>query len=288
MQPVRVQFESDGVLLAGMLYCPQQRAPWPGVVVTGSWTSVKEQMPATYAQALARRGYAALCFDFRGWGESPSVPRYLEDPVRKTADIVAAFEFLSRHAEIDARRIAGLGICASAGYMSHAAATSYVPRALCLVAPWLHDVEIAREVYGGESGVAALIARSRLAEAGGEAVIEAASTTNPEALMFQAPYYTEPDRGLIPQYDNRFDLRSWEPWLSFDGVAAAERLSLPTCIVHSKSAAIPQGAERFAVRLGKYGQLVWLEGFNQFDFYDHSDVIEAAMHHVSAHLARFC
>lgn len=288
MQSHRVHFDSAGTPLVGTLFCPRRAAPWPGVLVTGAWTSVKEQMPYTYAQALAKLGYAALCFDFHGWGESPGTPRYLEDPIRKTADIGAAFDFLAGHEAIDARRIAGLGICASAGYMSHAAATSPVPRALCLVAPWLHDAGIVNEVYGGAQGVAALIAQSRAAEGGGETVIEAASATNPESLMYQAPYYTEPARGRIPQYDNRFDLRSWEPWLRFDGVAAAERLSLPTCIVHSRTAAIPQGAERFAALLGRHAHLVWLEGFSQFDFYDRTDAVDAAVRCVDAHLATHC
>lgn len=285
MKPESVSFISGNNLLQGLLYRPARPVLSPGVVVTGSWTSVKEQMPAAYAHALAHRGYAALCFDFRGWGESTGQPRYLEDPARKTADIVAAFDFLAGHEAVDAQRIAGLGICASAGYMSHAAAASPVPRALCLVAPWLHDVNIVNEVYGGPEGVAALIAKSRAAEDGGDTVIEAASATNPGALMYQVPYYTEPARGLIPQYDNRFDLRSWEPWLCFDGIAAADRLSVPTCIVHSRTAAIPQGAERFAERLGPRARLVWLEGFSQFDFYDHADAVEAAIRHVEAHLS---
>ncbi|MBS1210129.1 MAG: alpha/beta hydrolase family protein [Proteobacteria bacterium] len=288
MTPERVSFLSGSNLLQGLFFRPARQAPSPGVVVTGSWTSVKEQMSATYAQALAHKGYAALCFDFRGWGESTGTPRYLEDPIRKAADIVAAFDFMAGHEVVDAKRIAGLGICASAGYMSQAAAISPVPRAVCLVAPWLHDEQIVQEVYGGEEGVAALIAKSRAVEHGGETVIEAASVTNPASLMYQAPYYTEPARGLIPQYDNRFDLRSWEPWLRFDGVGSAERLSLPTCIVHSRAAAIPHGTERFAARLGMQASLFWLEGISQFDFYDRPDAVEAAMRHVEAHLATHC
>lgn len=287
MTPERVSFISGDDRLQGLLYRPNRQAPSPAVVVAGSWTSVKEQMPATYAKALAARGFAALCFDFRGWGESPGTPRYLEDPTRKTADIVAAFDFLAAHEVIDPQRIHGLGICASAGYMSHAAASSRVPRTLCLVAPWLHDESIVNEVYGGAEGVAALIARSRAAEQGGETVIEAASATNPHALMYQAPYYTEPDRGLIASYDNRFDLRSWEPWLRFDGIAAAERLALPTCIVHARTAAIPHGAERFAARLGPYARLHWLDGFSQFDFYDRREAVDAALAHVESHLRMY-
>ena len=66
-----VSFERDGVTLRGTLYTPaSSTGPFPGVLVTGAWTTVKEQMPGTYARELAQRGFAALTFDFTGWGES--------------------------------------------------------------------------------------------------------------------------------------------------------------------------------------------------------------------------
>lgn len=69
----RISFESNGQTLIGNLYLPesyQEGQKIAGVVVTGSWTSVKEQMAGLYAAELADRGFAALAFDFRGWGES--------------------------------------------------------------------------------------------------------------------------------------------------------------------------------------------------------------------------
>ncbi|MFC7584499.1 hypothetical protein ACFQYP_12715 [Nonomuraea antimicrobica] len=38
--------------------------------MAGTWTSVKELMADRYARRLAQRGYAALSFDFTGFGES--------------------------------------------------------------------------------------------------------------------------------------------------------------------------------------------------------------------------
>ena len=69
--------------LAANLYLPtntdQPNSKVPLVIVTGAWTTVKEQMPAVYAKALSERGFAALTFDFRGWGQSPDAMPYLED-----------------------------------------------------------------------------------------------------------------------------------------------------------------------------------------------------------------
>ncbi|MEV8533887.1 alpha/beta hydrolase [Streptomyces sp. NPDC051211] len=69
-----VTFEAGGAKLVGHLYLPDTEPPAAGVVVAGTWTSVKELMADRYAERLARRGYAALSFDFTGVGESEESP----------------------------------------------------------------------------------------------------------------------------------------------------------------------------------------------------------------------
>ncbi|MEN9520619.1 MAG: hypothetical protein RLZZ381_3207 [Cyanobacteriota bacterium] len=80
-QVKKVTFASNNQTLVGNLYLPddyQEETKLPAViVVTGAWTTVKEQMPATYAKEMADRGYAALAFDFRNWGESGGLITYL-------------------------------------------------------------------------------------------------------------------------------------------------------------------------------------------------------------------
>ena len=88
---------------------------------------------------------------------------------------------------------------------------------MALVAPWLHNVAIVNSVYGGEEGVQGLITAAKNAEEAKEPVyLEAASLTNESAVMYQAHYYTEADRGLIPEYDNKFNVASWDGWLTYD------------------------------------------------------------------------
>ena len=75
-----VSFSVGSDRVAGHLYLPSRfdgSERIPGVVVTGAWTTVKEQMAATYAAEMAGRGFAALTFDFRGWGASSGAPRFL-------------------------------------------------------------------------------------------------------------------------------------------------------------------------------------------------------------------
>ena len=282
-----VSFTSAHQTLAAHLYLPdsyQEGIQLPAVVVTGAWTTVKEQMPSTYAEALADRGYAAFVFDFRGWGQSPDAISFLEDPTRKTEDINAAVNYLASLPQIDPARIAGLGVCASAGYMSDTALQNPHIKSLALVAPWLHDRGIVNTVYGGEEGVAQLIELSRQAQLSTTPmVIEAASLSNEQALMYQAPYYTEPERGLIPEYDNQFNVASWEAWLSYDALTTADQLKKPTLLVHSESAAIPQGAKEYAHRMGENAKTLWLDNVTQFDFYDQPDIVDTAVDAVNQH-----
>ncbi|MDJ0958113.1 MAG: alpha/beta hydrolase [Arenicellales bacterium] len=283
----RVTFESAGQTLVGDLYLPDtfsEGDQLPGVVVTGAWTTVKEQMAGTYAAELADRGYAALAFDFRGWGQSHDSIQFLEDPVRKTEDINAAVNYLANRPEVDSARIAGLGVCASAGYMSDAALQNANIKSVALVAPWLHDAEIVDAVYGGKESVSGLIEISRNAGQADEPVIlEAASMTNENAVMYQAPYYTESDRGLIPEYDNKFNAASWEGWLTYDAIQTADQLEKPTLLVHSDAAAIPQGAKEYARRMGENATEIWLHDITQFDFYDHPEAVETSANAVSEH-----
>ncbi len=272
-----VSFDSNGATLRGVLYLPKTaNASLPAAVITGAWTTVKEQMPRTYARELAARGIAALAFDFTGWGESGGAPRYVEDPAVKTADIRAAAAFLSGLEEIDSNQISGLGICASSGYMAAAVADDAQLQKVALVAPWLHDPAMAEAIYGGPENAASLIAASEAADAE-QTCLTAASTTDESAVMYQAPYYTEEDRGLIDAYDNAFCVASWKPWLTYDAQVSADRLTKPMLMVGSPSIALPAGADAYENRTNAPLEKLWLgEDVTQFDFYDRKDAVMAA------------
>lgn len=282
----KVTFTSNGKTLVGNLYLPEsykQGDTVPGVVVTGAWTTVKEQMPAVYAKAMAKRGFAALTFDFRGWGESKDEIPFLENPARKTEDIKAAAAFLASRPEVNAP-VAGIGICASSGYMSDAAAGNKDIAAITLVAPWLHDPAMAEAIYGGKESAAGLIAMGREAEKSETPVLmEAASATNEKSLMYQAPYYTETDRGLIPEYDNKFNVASWEGWLTYDAQKTADIQDTPVLMVESEAAALPAGAKAYAERMGKNVEIIWLDNVSQFDFYDRPDAVDASADAAAKH-----
>ena len=281
-----IQLDTRVGSLAANLYLPEGIEKPPVVIVTGAWTTVKEQMPAVYAKALAEQGYAALTFDFRGWGQSDDDIRFLENPQRKAQDISAVIDAVKSLEQVDGSRIAGLGVCASAGYMLDATAANANVKAVALVAPWLHDKSMATAIYGGEESVNNLLLASQQASQSAEPVyIEAASLTNESALMYQAPYYTETDRGLIAEYDNQFNVASWDGWLNYNAHLSALIQNKPVLMVASEDMALPAGAHQYLELAGDNVTATWFEGVSQFDFYDQPQAVSNAVEAITKHFA---
>jgi len=286
-----VRFDAEGTELVGELYVPAGTDPaaeLPGVVVAGTWTSVRQQMTQRYAAKLAAEGLAALSFDFRTYGDSGGELRQIESPAAKARDIAAAAAYLATRPEVDAQAIGGLAICASAGYMAHAIAGGAPVRAFATSAAWLHDPQTVGLMYGGDAGVAERRERARRArerfEATGEVeYVPAESPDDPAAAMVGVPFYEQRDRGLVDAWTNRFAVMQWEEWLTYDALAPAAEITVPTLLVHAEAAALPDNVRRFHARLGGPKALAWLEG-EHTDFYDREPLVTLAARTAAAHL----
>ena len=66
-------------------------------------------------------------------------------------------------------------------------------------------------------------------------------------------YYYEADRGAIPEYDDKWNNAGWEGWLTYHPADNPQRLDKPLAIVHSESAAIPQGVKTFLAGFRRRG-----------------------------------
>ena len=288
----QVSFKSEGETLVGHLYLPPTFDPalqYAAVIVTGSWTTVKEQMAGMYAHRLAEHGYPALAFDFRYFGGSSGTPRQFESPESKIQDIRNAISYLQSLPYIASHRIAELGICASSGYMAHAAARDERLTSLAMIAPWLHNPTLVKPLYGGDEAVQQRIeigeaAQQKFEQTGEVTYVPAISTTDENAAMYGPfDYYLMPSRGAIPQWRNEFAVMSWPGWLNFNAIAAAPDIHIPTMIVHSESGAVPEGAHQFYDALTAPKDIFWTQGI-QFDFYDQEPLTTKSLAVVLAHL----
>jgi uncharacterized protein len=279
-----IAFFSHGARLAGRMFrnTPRADVRQPALIVTGSWLTVKEQMPATYAAKLAARGMTAFIFDFAGFGESEGTPRQLEVPSRKIADLHAAAAFLSTFSGVDPDRVGHLAICASAQYGLTAWTTPSPITHFLSVAGWFHDAASVAPFYGNEEGVTrrlaiAAEATERFNATGEVMMVPAYDPSNPQAAMFfPLDYYAQPTRGAVPAWRNEMSAMSWWYWLTFDGLRAAPRMRVPTLIVHSDGCVLPDNARAVHAAIAGPKRLAWAEG-EQTDFYDRPAQVDRAI-----------
>lgn len=288
-----ISFKSEGLTIKGNLFLPvnyKEGESYPAIVVSGSWTTVKEQMAGLYAQKFAEQGFVTLAFDFRNYGESEGEPRFWENPTMKVQDIKNAVTFLQSRPEVKADQIGAFAVCAGSMYTLMAAADDHRIKSVVTAASWLHDAEAVKLFYGGEEGVNAKIAAARqakekFAREGVVDYIETISTTNPDAAMYGPyDYYLNPERGGIKEWSNdKFAVMTWEDWLTLDPMPYAEKLKAATLMIHSDGCVLPQYTKNFFDKIGgEKKQLEWLETemdspMQQFNFYDQDYEVNVAI-----------
>jgi fermentation-respiration switch protein FrsA (DUF1100 family)/ketosteroid isomerase-like protein len=289
----KVNFASDGENVVGNIYYPANydaNKEYPAIVVSGSWTTVKEQMGGLYAEKLAEQGYITLAFDFRNFGESEGSPRFHENPDKKVVDIKNAVTFLQSQSNIDGDKIGALGICAGSAYTLMAAAEDKRIKSVVTAASWLHDAEAVKLFYGGEEGVNAKRAQAQAAkkkyDATGEVeYIPSISTTDKTAAMYGPyDYYLNPDRGAVPEWSaDKFAVMTWENWLTLDPMSSAKNLTSPTLMIHSDGAVLPQYTKKYFANIATDNKsLHWIETdmpspYHQFNFYDQESEVNESI-----------
>jgi uncharacterized protein len=260
----------------------------PAVVVMGSWLTVKEQMAATYASALADRGYTAVTFDFTGFGASGGTLRQTEMPTRKVADIAAAIRWVSSLSFVAPGGVGVTAVCASAQYTLAAMADGVPVRSFASVAGWYHDLESVAAFYGGADGVTARLDRASAAteeylRTGRVPTVPAYAAGDQSAGMFlDMDYYGNPDRGAVPAWANEMTEITWAHWLTFDGLSAAGAVDVPTLFVHSDGCVFPDHVRDLARALKGPVTTVWGEG-EQTDFYDRPNQTAFALDAIDDH-----
>lgn len=125
-EPEEITIWSEGSRLAAELFRPASSGPSsPAVLLCHGWGGLKSNL-ARYAQVFCDNGYAALIFDYRGWGESDGkiislsdgpmltkageqtirarVLREIVDPVDQTTDIRNCLAYLMSEPGVDPAR----------------------------------------------------------------------------------------------------------------------------------------------------------------------------------------
>jgi fermentation-respiration switch protein FrsA (DUF1100 family) len=273
----KIEFTSDGYRLVGELHLPQPGAQRGAVVLTGPFSGVKEQVTGFHAERFAQRGYLALAFDHRNWGESEGTPRQHEDPTAKVADLRNAVSFLAGRPEVDPERIVVAGVCLGGIYALQHSAFDPRVKAVALIAAAYNNPELIRDRFGVE-GFGALMAQfaqisQRQFETG---EVEYWPAINPDGMPAGNPgpepfEYYGTARGAHPHWENRCTALSVLQELALDVNAAVPLVSpTPLLIVHGRGdQAIPLAdAEGVFAAAGEPKEMFVLDTTNHIELYD--------------------
>lgn len=271
------EFRIDGDRLAGWLETPEGR-PTAAVVITGPMTSVKEQASGAYAKALAERGFVALAFDHRYYGESEGLPRQFENPAFKAADIRAAVAALRANPATAGLPVLALGVCAGAGYMALAVGGEPAFQAFATVAGYFPDPSGRDPQQAAATIARGLAAEQLFLETGEETLIPAVGAEGGDVAMplREAYEFYGTERGARPNYRNAYAVQSFAYTTGFDAVGLAAKIDRPTFVVHSENALAPPLARAFMAGLPNLAGQTWLTSVGQIDFYDDPRLIGEA------------
>lgn len=278
---LNVSFKNKGIDMAGDLYLPKafsEGGKYPAIVSVHPGGGVKEQTAGLYAQKLAEQGFVALAFDASHQGASGGMPRLLDDPMRRVADIYSAVDYLTSLTYVDANRIGALGICAGSGTAVKAASLEHRIKAVATVSA----VDVGAAVRKGWDGKATReeqlalldsVAKQRTAEAAGAAplyvnyVPKVGDQAAPRDLQEAADYYLTP-RGQHPNSPNKMLITSLSAMMAFAGFDRVDLLTQPLLIVAgSKAGSLWHSQELHAKATGPKSLYV-IDGATHMDLYD--------------------
>ncbi|GAA3477687.1 alpha/beta hydrolase [Streptomyces yanii] len=281
----KVEFSSDGYRLVGDLHLPEPGTERGAVVLTGPFSDVKEQVTGYYAKRFAQRGYLALAFDHRNWGDSEGEPRQHEDASAKVSDLRNAVSFLAARPEVDPEKIAVCGVCLGGIYSVQLAAFDPRVKAVALVAAAYNNPGLIRDRFGAENFAALMGQFAQIAQRQSDTgEIEYWPAVNPEGMPAGNPgpepfEYYGTERGAGSGWENRCTALSVLQELTLDVDAFLPLVTAPLLIVHgSGDQAIPVAdAEAAFAAAPEPKELLLLDTSNHIELYDDDSYVLPAI-----------
>jgi uncharacterized protein len=284
-----ITFVSDGRKLVGHLYLPDGRSAaqkLPTVVVVGASSGTKEQTPAVYSRCLVELGYVALAFDHSTYGESEGMPRSDENPFAKSEDIKNAVTFLTSRQEVDANRIAAVGVCGGGGFAPY---TAVADRRIKAVATVSGLPDLRSTLTDGFAGDWHDL--MRFAQSAREAYAQGAEA---QYVPFMPPgeqgewvengkqYYLT-DRNPDPSWKNLTLAWSFDKMLQYSALDIIHLLApAPLLLIAGSRAETLQQSQAAYEKAHEPKELVVIDGGTHFDFYDKPEYVEPAVEKIDS------
>ncbi len=216
MRTEEVRFPGAGLRLHGLLRVPDATPSGrlPLVVHGPGFLGLAGAAHyARYHAGLAAAGYAVLAFDYRGYGASEGEPGWIV-PERQVEDIRSALRYVETRKDLDASRVALLGVGGTGAGNAVIVAANEAVRAVAV----MHAVADGREWLRGMRGPEAwdaFLARV----AAGDALVDPRDEIMVQSAERRAAKRTTDE--LLPQ---RFHLASATSLLAYRPVDVAHRV----------------------------------------------------------------
>ena len=292
----KVNFKSNNQNVVGLLCNTETKEKKPAVVILGPICSVKEQSPIQYATRLAEKGFIALCFDARGYGESEGQPRQFESLKNKEDDVKSAIDFLVSRSDVDADKIFIVGICNGTNEMMQVSIDDLRVKAIALVSGNYLIKENMVHLLGNEDIwqnhlQRAKIAKEKFEKTGETDYIKIIDSRGTEQLLPPLPIYEwyHPWENKAPYFtyrggwQNKVTTMSEFETLNFDALTVSKKMSKPTLLVHGE---MSDGGYEFAKQIfnsipTQNKKSVWLNNTVHFQFYDDPRIIAQSVNEIS-------
>jgi len=266
-----VEFFSEGSKIAGDLYLPEgaDAGKLPCVVLCHGFAGIKEVALPAYAVRFAREGFAALAFDYRGFGASEGARGRLV-PQEQIADIRNAVTFAQSLGEVDPARIGLWGT--SFGGANAISAAALDERAKAVVAQ-LTFGDGARVILGNMSDEQKAKLMATLAKARARAV-----TKNKVLTMSPEQILTDPDSVAFykkaveahPAIKTSLPMLILESIIEYRPEEVVGRISPRALMIISAEvdeSCPPEESRSLYEKAGEPKELVTLEGARHYDTY---------------------
>jgi fermentation-respiration switch protein FrsA (DUF1100 family) len=289
-----LEFPVRGQRVAAILRTPRGRPAAgtagppgvPGIVLTGPFTGVKEQVVSVYARRLADGGLATLVFDHRNFGASGGEPRQHEDSAGKLEDLRGATSALAAHPAVDAGRLGCVGICLGGGYALRHSAFDPRIRAVAFVAAAFNDPRAMRQGMGHDGyreqmRVFSEVEQRQYSTGRIEYIPAVDRDGGPAGMPGREPWdYYGTERSAAPGWVNRVTRLSIRELLTFDAAIGADFLAgVPALFIHGRrdDFCSPGAAEAIYQRAQTADkEFAWLDTTNHIDLYDNPTYVDPA------------